>query len=149
MIVGLVRDRIRGQKLHAYAGCEDRREIEKRRQHSDDGAGHFVQCDCTTDDRRIRREAGLPKAKREDDGRWASPRSLLDIEAPAMGRLDAQNREEVVGDFEAYQPGGLARPGKCVGSLFRKGVVASKPFERGRPLAKVAEVARTGCYVRK
>ena len=120
---------------------EHRSEIERRRQHTDDGMWLVVQREGGSDDRGISREAALPKTVAEQDGLWSVPRAFLRIERPSEQRPHAEHVEEIVGNGNAAEALRLTLAAQEVVADAVEREVPRDRRERLRPLAQVEHVS--------
>ena len=123
------------------AGREHGREVERGRQHADDGVRLIVQDERGADDRGVGIEPALPESVPEHHRLRPVPLALLGVEDPADLRFHAEHVEEVVRHRHAAQALGLAAAAQQVVAHAIEGEVAGDCRQRLRALAQIQHVA--------
>jgi len=138
--VGFFTERKGRVKIDAASGSEDGAEVERGGENADYGDGGVIESERTANDGGIGGEAALPKSVAEEDGFGAVPLALFGCEEAAELRLDAEKREEILGDGDSGEPLGLAGAGEAAVADTVEGEVSGHVGERFILSAKIQEM---------
>ena len=116
--------------------CLGDREVERRREHSDDGVGLPVERETAPEHARIAAETRAPERCAQDDDALGSGVIVRRLDQAAQKRSGAEQRQHVAGDQDAIQPLRL-----CAGAVIKElRAMTSRAADAGDPLGDVNEI---------